>query len=379
MNIDQFKERFAGFKDVEKIQLTCDHPKHSPVGEMITIGKQPAKRNILKNGGKEFICRACFMRYNNPMNQVGENRQTDEIIVVFCPHPEHEGESGRKMKKAHYYGAMEEPFLQTCKRCVQLGKEISEEQRNKIRAALKGIVRSEEFKQKLREYMLNNPEGIARGKANLVPGMSAGWNEGMKMSEEVCKKMSESHTGKVFTDEHRQNISKGRKQMLEDTGGFTREHREKISAAVIEQYRRGFNPHSHHLNGWHESPKAGKVYYRSSYEKKAFLKLDADETVKTYQTESVAALYFNPKKKVMSKTIIDLEIEYINGSKKLVEIKPEIWLDKEVIIVKIEAGKAKAKELGYAYEVWTEMHLFGHVYNEKNMKLFVEKVQRGEV
>ena len=64
MNIEEFTIKYAVFKDVEKIQIQCDHPEHDPNGEMITIGKQPAKRNILKSGGKEFVCRQCFMKHS---------------------------------------------------------------------------------------------------------------------------------------------------------------------------------------------------------------------------------------------------------------------------------------------------------------------------
>jgi hypothetical protein len=117
MNIEQFKNKYAQFKDAEKIEINCDHPQHS--GGSITIGKQPAKRNILKNDGKQFICRECYMRHNNPMNQVGEKRQTDEIIEVYCPCSDHSGEPCRSMKKSCYYGSMQEPFLQLCGSCVK--------------------------------------------------------------------------------------------------------------------------------------------------------------------------------------------------------------------------------------------------------------------
>lgn len=379
MNIEQFKEKYAAFKDAEKIEITCDHPDHEPQGETLVIGKQPAKRNIMKNGGKQFICRKCFMKYDNPMNRVGQSRQTNEEIDVYCPHPEHKGDSDRTMKKSCYYGKMEEPYLQMCGTCAQLGKEISEDQREKIRLALKGIKRSDEFKQKLSEYMKNNPEGIARGIKNLLENHCTTGMLGKQHSDETKQKMSEAHAGKEFTDEHCENISEGRKAMLKAQGGFTREHKEAISRATIKQYQNGFEPKLHHVRGWHESPKAGSVYHRSSYEKKSFLKLDADETVKTYQTETVTTEYWNPVRKITSSYLIDLLIEYVDGSKKLVEVKPEKFLTDEVVICKVEAGKVKAADMNVPFEVWTEMDLFGHVYNQKNMRRFADKVRNGEV
>lgn len=378
MNIEQFKEKYAKLKDVDKIQINCDHPQHQSK-DIITIGKQPARRNILKNNSECFICRECFMHYNNPMNHTTESRQTEELITVYCPCPEHQGESGREMKKRNYYGSLQEPFLQICGSCVQLGKEISEEQKEAIRIALTGIKRSDEFKQKLSVYMKNNPEGIARATKNVIENQCTTGMLGKEHSDETKQKMSDAKIGKIFTEEHCDNISEGRKKMLEETGGFTREHREAISRAVVLQYKNGFEPKLHHLTGWHESPKAGRVFYRSSYEKKAFLKLDSDDSVKSYTCEKIVTEFFNPVKKITSSYMIDLFVEYTDGSKKLVEIKPASWLEDEVVKCKIEAGKLISEQMDCPFEVWTEMDLFGHVYNKKNMQIFIQKIKNGEV
>lgn len=379
MNVENFNIQYSGFKDADKIKIKCDHPRHEPKEEIIIIGKQPARRNILKNGGNEFVCRKCCMIYKNPMNNICENRQTDEIIEVSCPCENHKGDPIRKMKKRNYYGSLEKPYVQLCGSCVQLNKKISEEQREKIRLSLTGIKRSENFKNKLSNYMKNNPEGIARATKNILENKCTTGMLGKKHKEEVKQKMSAAHLGKEFTENHCNNISAGRKKMLEETGGFSKEHREKISKATLKQYQNGFEPKLHHVSGWHYSEKAGKVFFRSSYEKKAFIKLDDDDNVKSYKSEFVSTEYYNPEKNINSSYLIDLLIEYQDGSQKLVEIKPEKWLQDEVIRLKIEAGENKAKEMGVPFEVWTEMCLFGHVYNKKNMKIFIEKIKNNKI
>ena len=379
MNIEQFKEKYKQFKDIDKIEITCDHQLHKPKEEIITIGKQPAKRNISKNNGENFICRDCFMKHNNPVHRIGQSRQTNETISVVCPHESHTGDRSRQIKRSGYYGVNQEPYTQVCGSCVQLNKEISEEQKEKIRLALTGIERSDKFKNKLSVYMKNNPEGIERATKNILENHCTTGMLGKEHSEETKQKMSIAHSGKEFTHEHCDNISIGRKKMLEETGGFTREHRENISKAVVIQYQNGFEPKLHHVTGWHISPKAGRVYFRSSYEKKAYIKLDDDDTVETYKVENMTTEYFNPDKKINSTYLIDLLIEYKDGSKKLVEVKPEQWLKDEVIKAKIEAGNKKAQSLNILFEVWTEMNLFGHVYNKKNMDIFIEKIKSGEV
>jgi hypothetical protein len=381
MNIEEFKKTYAAFKDVDKIEIDCEHPNHQPSGQKVVIGKQPARRNILKNEGKKFICGKCISKYDNPALRTGENRQTNEIIEVFCPCAEHNGEPSRQMKKSCYYGSMEQPYLQICGSCAQKGKEISEEQREKIRLALKGIQRSDEFKEKLSFYMKNNPEGIERGRKNLLENHCTTGMLGKTHSEQWRKEHSERMSGRVYTDEHRKNISEGRKKMLDETGGFTQEHRERISKATIKQYQSGFEPKLHHLRGTHESSKIpeGKAFFRSSYEKKAFMKLDADDAVVSYEVEKITTEYYNPVKNINSSYLIDILVHYVDGTSKLIEIKPEKWLTDEVVQAKIEAGKAKAKEMGLGFEVWTEMNLFGHVYNKKTMEAFIDKISSGVI
>lgn len=55
MNIEEFDLAYANYGSAEVIEIPCDHPQHE--GPNRSIGKQPARRNILKRG--EFICRDC--------------------------------------------------------------------------------------------------------------------------------------------------------------------------------------------------------------------------------------------------------------------------------------------------------------------------------
>lgn len=377
MNLEEFNLKYAAQKDANKIEINCDHPDHE--GGAVTIGKQPARRNILKNGSECFICRACMMKYDNPMNRVGQRRDGEEAIDVYCPCSEHVGDRCRAMAKSCYYGKMEEPYLQVCRSCSQKGHQVSEQTRELISEKLKGRKLSPEHVEKIMAWREAHPEWAEKTTGNLIPGQGGGWNAGQKLPEETKAKMSASHMGKEFTEEHCQGISEGRKKMLQASGGFTREHRENISKATLRQYAAGFDPKVHHLKGMHTSPKAGEVRYRSSYEKKAYLKLDVDDTVKTYRPEAVTVEYLNPKKGITSSYIIDLEIEYMDGTKKLVEIKPAKWLTDAVVIAKIDAGRVEAQRRGLEFEVWTELNLFGHVYNEKHLRYFARKIKAGEI
>lgn len=370
MNLEDFDKAYVTFKGVDQIQIACDCPSHA--GPDPVLGKTPARRNILKNGGERFICRRCF--YNDPILRAGtgQPRQTDELITVRCPHQEHDRTGKpreRQIKKSAWFGLPGEPFEQVCKSCAQTDKVITEQQKKAISEKLTGRSLAEDHRRKISKYMKTNEEGIARGKANLIPGMGGIARAGLPLPPEWREAISQGTKGKPKTRTHAKNISEGRKKMLADAGGFTREHREKISRATVVQFEQGFEPKLHHLKGWHESAKAGRIYHRSSYEKRAFMLLDDDSAVRTYWAEKVKVYYYNPKKDITSTYIIDLHVEYIDDSVKMIEVKPEKWLNDEVIIAKTEAAEVHARELGLVYEVWSEPFLFD---DEKHMRHFCE-------
>jgi hypothetical protein len=379
MNIEKFYEKFKTLKDKEIVEIYCDHANHAGDRKR-SIAKVSAKRNILKNGGEEFVCRDCQMKYKNPMNTKGAaKRQTDEEIVVVCPDPRHKGDKTRTMKMSGYFGNLEQPYIQKCKSCVQLEKTISEEHRCKISQKLTGIQRTDEFKKKLRDYLHAHPERLAQIKKTLTENRGSGML-GKHHSIETKSKMSKLMSGRVYTDEHKQNISEGRKEMLSAQGGLLKTTREKLSKAAIQQHINGFDAKTHHARGTHISKKCDKVIkYKSSYEKKAFMKLDEDNSVLKYEYESTAINYYNPVKCINGSYLVDLVVYYDDGTKKLIEVKPNKWLQDLTVVAKIDAGKAYASKHEMAFEVWEETTLFGAVYNEKNMRSFCQKVKRGEL
>jgi hypothetical protein len=374
MTLDEFDKTYAAFKSSDKIMIACDNPNHpAHIPRTREIGKQSARRNILKKGGKEYICRDCHMIFNNPMNQVGENRQTDEVIIVYCPDPRHVGPPGREMKKKCYMGEMKEPYSSVCGSCAQLDKTISEEQKKQISETLTGRVLSDEHRDKISEYMKNNEQGIERGKKNLIAGFSSGWNRGQETPQEVRDKISEANKGQIRTPEQRENISRGRVAWLQRVGGFTKEHREAISAATITQYSRGFDPKTHHRKGWHESPKAGRVFYRSSYERRAFERLDADDSVLSYEVEVVTVKYHHPIKDIQSSYLVDLLVRYTDGHALLLEIKPLKLVFDDINQEKGKAALKYAKVRRWDYRVWTEIDLFD---NEKQMREYIATIPK---
>ena len=217
MNLAIFTSRFNHLKDIDPIPVDdlCDHQQH--VSNGVQIKRGAARRNILKNGGQEFICRACCMRYRNPVNQAGPARQTDEEITVTCPKCNRD----RSMKKTCYYGSMIGPYWQVCGSCVQRGKVLPGEQRARISDALKGRKLTKSHRRNIGKAVLSDPDRLATASRNLQPGVGGGWNKGKSTPQNVRDKISAGNKGRRRTGKQRKNISKGRIRWLNNkTAGF---------------------------------------------------------------------------------------------------------------------------------------------------------------
>ena len=99
---------------------------------------------------------------------------------------------------------------------------------------------------------------------------------------------------------------------------------------------------------YHKSNKAGIVYCCSSYELKACLILDDDPNVVFYETQ----LHFTINNR---KRIVDFIVKYKDGSKRIIEVKPERRLHQ--FEEQIDDNKQYAQEQGYGFEVWSEGNL----------------------
>lgn len=204
----------------------------------------------------------------------------------------------------------------------------------------------------------------------------ANTNIGQKASEETREKLRK----RKFTDEHRKNISKGkkgipmsekakakRKRTMEKKGYDylrTPEHRKKISQALkgknkskehiikMKAYMKG-RPYSNYKTGFYKSKKAGKVYYRSSLELKTYIILDYLENVKSFIAEPFVIDYiFNGKRKYRP----DLKIKY-NDKIAIAEIKPYNELYYDINIFKFAGATRFCNKKSWYFEIFTEKYL----------------------
>lgn len=110
-----------------------------------------------------------------------------------------------------------------------------------------------------------------------------------------------------------------------------------------------------YLTGSYSSPKAGKIFYRSSYELRYYIMLDEDISVLNYIVEPFKIPYkFNKR---IRNYIPDILVEFIDNAKMLVEIKPEKLVDKPKNVAKRKSAVKYCVKNKIEYKLITEIDL----------------------
>lgn len=277
---------------------------------------------------------------------------------------------------------------------AQKGKKISEETRRKISESNKGKipwhkgktgVYSEETLKKISENTkkaMENPEyrqkmsdvrkGKRLGEDNPFYGkhhteetkqLISKNATGRIMAEETKQKISESTKGKIFSEETRNKISeslKGNNWNLGKRGKkASPEARDNISKAAIQRLLNNDCKNvawKHSKKGQYFSDKNNKeIRYESSYELAAYKILEQMSKVLSYDRCPYSIDYeFEGYRRYLP----DILVAYEDGSKEIIEVKPEYELKNEKVQAKKLAGEYFCGRRGMSYTIWTEKELF---------------------
>lgn len=110
--------------------------------------------------------------------------------------------------------------------------------------------------------------------------------------------------------------------------------------------------------GLHVSPLAGECKYRSSWEQKYMIYLDSDPRVKSWSYEKTVIEYVsNQKTKKIRKYYPDFYVEFLDGSKSLIEIKQRRKLEQVAVKKKAAAADQWCINNGATYVILTEIEL----------------------
>jgi len=151
--------------------------------------------------------------------------------------------------------------------------------------------------------------------------------KGIKRSAETCKKMSEAKL-----------------EFYKTQKGLS--HKKKLSLLTSQAHAEN-KFENKKRQGWHQSEKAGLVFYGSSYELRLCHELDADPSVKTYRTQ----ISYQAGERWRC---LDCLVTYTDGNNKSIEVKPESRLCEQANIDQINDSKEFANSQGWSFEVYTE-------------------------
>ena len=130
---------------------------------------------------------------------------------------------------------------------------------------------------------------------------------------------------------------------------------EKISDIISQKLVDGTWNHTGFKTEWYESKKAGRIFLRSSYESTFARQLDADKNVLSFTSEPMRIPYtWEGSRK---NYVPDFLVEYHNGSKEVIEVKPASLVNNEIVEAKKLAAEKFCKSLGVNYRVVTENDL----------------------
>lgn len=138
----------------------------------------------------------------------------------------------------------------------------------------------------------------------------------------------------------------------------TEENRLKQSDNTTKRFLNGeFTHRNHFTTGFFYSDKNQQsLYYRSSYELKAYELLEADESIMSYESEPFTIPYID-EDGIKRRYIPDILVTPYNSKQKLIEVKPRELLSVIRNQLKIKSAKKYCEANNLCFEVWTEQEL----------------------
>lgn len=108
------------------------------------------------------------------------------------------------------------------------------------------------------------------------------------------------------------------------------------------------------VSGWHEGPKCGRQFYRSSYERRYFEMLDADDDVLAYESEPFSIPYvFDGQIRNYTPDVLVTR----RDRKQLVEVKPTALLNDPANVAKSDTARGWCSMNDVEYHVVSEVTL----------------------
>ncbi len=166
---------------------------------------------------------------------------------------------------------------------------------------------------------------------------------------ERAKKISDSLSGKKKSDAHKAKIKEQMQAYWSDE-----DNKAKQSLRQAECVKNGMLTKATRVHGYFENPKKSSklVYYRSLFELNAVLYFESNADIISYEMEPYRIQYEHDEK--IRNYVIDCLIEYADGRKLLIELKPSCHLKDPKNLAKFNAAELFALKMNMSFEIWTE-------------------------
>lgn len=105
------------------------------------------------------------------------------------------------------------------------------------------------------------------------------------------------------------------------------------------------------IQGSLETLKGGKVFYKSSWEKAFVEKIEVDNNIISFKYEP---FYLEYKTTEIHHYIPDILLNFNDGTKKLIEIKPSVFLETKINKIKFKTARKYCLKNNMTFEIWTE-------------------------
>lgn len=99
------------------------------------------------------------------------------------------------------------------------------------------------------------------------------------------------------------------------------------------------------------------IYYASSYEKKALNIFETSSNIKFFDRSKLRVPYISSFDNKEHNYLPDFEVHYLNGVKKIIEIKAQWQLNELKTSEKLKQARRYIEKKGYIFEIWTEKEL----------------------
>jgi len=289
-----------------------------------------------KNSKQSFCCRACYLADHS------KNMKTD--FCKICGSEFYKNKDRIFCSNECYliFHSKEIKFI-NCEICKN-PFEVPANQKSTNKTCSKKCARKLINKSEIRKVKISKTL-----KAQYNSGQRKSWNKNKtKENNIVIRKMAKNKkddysTGKIIA--WNKGIPK------------TEEEKQIHSIIATRLYTEGkMKRCGHGKSGLYFSKKNKKeVHYRSSYELTAYQILEQLSKVKLYEVEPFSIQY--EWKTSIHRTIPDILVTYTDGSKELIEVKPEFKLNFEREALKIDAMRQYAIKNNMDFNVWTEKEL----------------------